>query len=87
MNNEAGITEHWTITGKRVVLTGSGSIIRSIVLQLGLPLDSQIQLNGGHTAVALWGESLTRYVHQHCLCGDLPGNTAQADVLISAGIT
>ena len=88
MNKQIGITEHWTITGQSVVLTGSGSSIKSLVSQLGLPNDSSIRLSGRRAAVALWGEPLSAYLHQHRVHVTLPDSTKDSaepvDVLVSA---
>jgi hypothetical protein len=90
MKDKTGILEHWTMTGRRVVLTGSEPVINSIVSQLGLPLDAPIRISDSRCVVALWGESLDLYLNQQLshLNNEkmAPTRDVQTDVLISMGI-
>ena len=89
MSYKSRISEHWTVKGKSVVVTGSEPVIASLVSQLELPMDSTVHISSSRAAVALWGQPLETYIRRHradiATSDHMPSLVEQADVLIASG--
>ena len=88
MNSSVGASEHWTVTGERVVITGSEHEINAIVADLEITQDTIIKLGGSRAAVALWGPALTRYMNAYPdpVHDQRGARNEQADVLIFSSV-
>jgi hypothetical protein len=55
-------SEHWTDSGKVLVLDGSPLTIREIAVGLSIPLSRIIRLTAERALLALWEDSIERYL-------------------------
>lgn len=65
MNVEPRVTEHWTMTGEGLILSGDSATIQRLLGPLGLPLDAPVRLAPSQAAIALWGDALATYLRHY----------------------
>jgi hypothetical protein len=55
------LEEHWTVSGKSLVVIGRPATIKELVTTLQLPEDASVEMTATRSALALWGEILDKY--------------------------
>lgn len=86
MNSSTRFAEHWTVTGERIVLSGSEQSIRTIALDLDVPLENMVKLSKTEYALPLWGNALHRYVSNYSSRIHVSSVPRATDAVISTGV-
>jgi hypothetical protein len=55
------LEEHWTVSGKALVVVGRPASIKELATILQLPEDASVEVTPARSALALWGELLDKY--------------------------
>jgi hypothetical protein len=55
------LEEHWTVSGKALVVVGRPASIKELANILQLPEDASVEVTPARSALALWGELLDKY--------------------------
>jgi hypothetical protein len=55
------LDEHWTVTGKGLVVVGCPASIKELATKLQLPEDAPVKMTPTRSALALWGDLLDKY--------------------------
>lgn len=62
MSLSRSLYEHWTDGKSAVVVTAEPTVMSQLLVDLGLSLDTAVNLSCQQNALALWGEELATYL-------------------------
>ena len=55
------LEEHWTVSGKGLVVVGRPASIKELANKLQLPENASVEVTPARSALALWGDLLDKY--------------------------
>lgn len=82
------VVEHWTDSGRGLVVTGSHLEVMEVTQAVGLPDSAPVKVAQRRWAVAVWGEAVPKYLQHRrgsfrspLVCRE-EGNKLQSDRII-----